>query len=106
MNWRMLLNVLKAQVRAGSITTFGECSQWAFGHRARGHAITAMLEAAALRGNSQSTNRVVFENGSCGAADAAYRQSNQLTAEGVILNGQTVDLARCIPVILCQLGNQ
>jgi alkylated DNA nucleotide flippase Atl1 len=100
MNWQMLLNVLQAQVHAGSITTYGECSQWAFGHRDGGHAITAMLQAAARRGNSQWTNRVVFENGSLGAADAAYGQAMQLIAEGITLNGQIVDLTLCTPVIL------
>jgi hypothetical protein len=59
-----------------------------------------MLEAAARSGNKLWTNRVVFDDGSCGAADAAYGQSAQLQAEGVPFVGQAVNLAQCRPVVL------
>ncbi len=99
-DWQQLLAILQQRVGAGQVTTYGECSQWAFGHRGGGQSIRAMLEAAARRGNQLWTNRVVFDDGSCGAADGAYGQSAQLQAEGVPFVGQTVNLAQCPPVVL------
>ena len=52
------------------------------------------------RGNQLWTNRVVFDDGSLGAANAAHGQSAQLQAEGVPFNGQGVDLVQCPPVAL------
>jgi alkylated DNA nucleotide flippase Atl1 len=100
MDWQQLLAVLQQQVAAGQVTTYGECSQWAFGHRSGGKSIRAMLEAAARRGNQLWTNRVVFDDGAFGAADAAHGQSAQLQAEGVAFDGQRVDLVQCPPVVL------
>jgi hypothetical protein len=70
--WPQLLDILQRRVGAGRVTTYGACSEWAFGHRRGGQAIRAMLETAARRGNQLWTNRVVSDDGSCGAADAAY----------------------------------
>ena len=98
--WQELLEILQKRVGMGQITTYGECSQWAFGSRKGGQSIRSMLEAAASRGYQIWTNRVVSGEGLCGAADAAYGQSAQLRAEGVPFAGDVVDLARCPPVIL------
>jgi alkylated DNA nucleotide flippase Atl1 len=100
-DWPQLLAILKQRVGPGQVTTYGECSQWAFGNRAGGNAIRAMLEAAARRGHQQVTNRVVFTDGELGAAVEAHGQLTQLQAEGVPLSGpRQVDLIRCPPVVL------
>lgn len=101
MNWQGLLAALQSDVGAGCVTTYGNCSVWAFQHRQGGQAIRAMLEAAATRGNYVWTNRVVFDDGEIGAAAHAYGQLAQLRSEGVPFSDSShVDLARCPPVTL------
>jgi alkylated DNA nucleotide flippase Atl1 len=100
MNWEQLLAVLQERVGAGLVTTYGNCSEWAFGHRCGGQSIRAMLEAAARRGHQEWTNRVVFDDGSLGRADEAHGQTSQLRGEGIQFQGEGVDLHRCPPVVL------
>lgn len=101
MNWQDLLAALQSRVGAGRVTTYGNCSEWAFQHRQGGKAIRAMLEAAATRGNQAWTNRVVFDDGEIGAAAHAHGQLTQLQNEGIpFIDTSHVDLARCPPVAL------
>ena len=99
-NWEQLVAILRKHVGPGQVTTYKECSLWAFDHSDGGNSVRAMLEAAAKRGHQVLTNRVVFTDGSCGAADQAYGQAAQLRAEGVPFVGQAVDLVLCPAVVL------
>ena len=99
--WEELLDILQQRVGDGQVTTYGNCSAWKYqGMRDCGRAVRSMLEAAARRGHQLWTNRVVFEDGSLGAAVEAHGQLDQLTREGVPFKGPRVDLAQCPPVVL------
>ena len=102
-NHIQLLAILRAHVGPGRVTTYRQCSLWAFGHVNGGSAVRSMLEANAKQGHFELTNRVVAIDGSCGAADQNYGQSAQLRAEGVPFIGQMVDLINCPPVVLPQV---
>ena len=102
-NHIQLLAILRAHVGPGRVTTYRQCSLWAFGHVNGGSAVRSMLEANAQQGHFELTNRVVAIDGSCGAADQNYGQSAQLRAEGVPFIGQMVDLINCPPVVLPQV---
>jgi alkylated DNA nucleotide flippase Atl1 len=93
---------LQSHVGVGRVTTYANCSIWAFGHAGAGPAIVAMLEAAASRGNQLWTNRVVQDSGG-GAAEpeANYGQRAQLVAVGVPFSANgSVDLQQCPPIVL------
>jgi alkylated DNA nucleotide flippase Atl1 len=100
--WKQLLEVLQRCVPAGQVTTYGECSQWAFGSRKGGNAIVAMLNAMAKRGYQRWSNRVVQDDG--GIADPpeqGYGQRAQLQAEGIPVDAQGhVNRAACPRVVL------
>ncbi len=102
-NHIQLLAILRAHVGPGRVTTYRQCSLWAFGHVNGGSAVRSMLEANAQQGHFELTNRVVAIDGSCGAADQNYGQSAQLRCEGVPFIGQMVDLINCPPVVLPQV---
>jgi len=101
MDWQRLLQALQQHVGFGQVTTYGNCSQWAFGHRGGSPAVVAMLDAIARNGHQQWTNRVVRDDGDIAPeADQAYGQRAQLQAEGVPFNVQgRVDFARRPAVI-------
>jgi len=99
MNWQSMLALIQSRVGAGQVTTYGNCSYWAFGHRGAGQSVRAMLEAAAIRGNQSWTNRVVANNGMLGRATHAHGQLTQLKSEGVPFSGPSrVDLVQCPPI--------
>jgi alkylated DNA nucleotide flippase Atl1 len=102
-HWEKLIAVLREHVGPGQVTTYKECSLCAFDHPDGGNSVRSMLEAGAKRGYHVLTNRVVFTDGSCGAADQVYGQSAQLKDEGVPFAGQAVDLQQCPPVKLPRL---
>ena len=83
MNWQKLLSALEQHVTRGQVTTYGNCSFWAFGHREGGQAISAMLEAAAKRGHQLWTNRVVADDGNLRSGARTHEQLAQLKNEGV-----------------------
>lgn len=97
-----LIAILQNNVGPGQVTTYGECSQWVYGHTGGGLAVGQRLEAAAKLGHQVLTNRVVGVDGSCGAADQAHGQSAQLRREGVpfIKDKNKVDMRNCPPVVL------
>ena len=98
--WEDLLEILKCHVGPGKVTTYADLSVWAYGRPDRSFFIVAMLKAAAKRGYFELTNRVVSNDGGCGAADKMYDQSAQLRLEGVPFTGDRVDLEKCPPVRL------
>ena len=102
MDWQQLLQALQQHVGVGQVTTFGNCSQWAFGHRNGCPAVAAMLNAIARNGHQQWkwTNRVVSDDGDIAPqADLAFRQRAQLQAEGVPFTPQgRVDFAQLTAV--------
>jgi alkylated DNA nucleotide flippase Atl1 len=101
MDWQTLLAELQLRVSAGQVTTYSNCSNWAFRHRNGGQSVRSMLEAAAIRGNGLWTNRVVFDDGELGAAAHAHGQLAQLQTEGVPFSSPSrIDLVRCPPVVL------
>lgn len=100
MDWKQLIAILQDHVGRGQVTTYRECSQWAYGHPDRGQAVTSLLQAGARNGHYELTNRVVAIDGSCGAADQNYGQSAQLRGEGVPFVGDRVDMLNCPPVVL------
>lgn len=98
--WEDLLEILKCHVGPGKVTTYADLSVWAYGRPDRNSPIVSMLTAAAKRGYFELTNRVVSNDGGCGAADKMYDQSAQLRLEGVPFTGDRVDLEKCPPVRL------
>jgi alkylated DNA nucleotide flippase Atl1 len=100
-NWHQLLQALQKHVGVGQITTYGNCSQWAFGHTGGCPSVVAMLNAAANNGHQQWTNRVVRDDGDIAPEpDLAYGQSAQLLGEGVPFTPQGhVDLATLPAVV-------
>ena len=102
MDWEQLLAALQRSLVPGQITTYGECSQWAYQHRRGSPSIVAMLNAIARRGHHVWSNRVVQDDGGIAdPADAGYGQRAQLEAEGVPFTPLgRVDLALCPPQAL------
>jgi alkylated DNA nucleotide flippase Atl1 len=101
MDWQQLLAALQRSLRPGQVTTYGECSQWANGHRRGSPSIVAMLNAIARRGHQVWSNRVVQDDGGIAEPpDTGYGQRAQLAAEGVPFDGDRVDLTRCPAVAL------
>jgi alkylated DNA nucleotide flippase Atl1 len=101
MDWQQLLAALQRSLRPGQITTYGECSQWANGHRRGSPSFVARLNAMARRGHHVWSNRVVQDDG--GIAEqphTGYGQRAQLVAEGVPFDGDRVDLTRCPAIAL------
>ena len=101
MAWQELVAVLREQVGEGQVTTYGNCSEWANGHRLGGRGIAAGLRRAAREGCSQLTNRVVSSTGKLGAAVEEYGQLSQLQREKVPFRAERrINLALCPPVVL------
>lgn len=97
MDRQQLLQALQQHVGFGQVTTYGNCSQLAFGHTGGCLAVVSMLNAIALNGGQQWSNRVVRGDGDIAPqADQAYGQRAQLQAEGVPFNAQgRVNFAQC-----------
>ena len=93
MNWEQLLDLLKSEVPAGYITTYGELSGHIFGKRTGGQAIRAMLKAAVDSDytNARFTNRVVYSSGKVADVNG---QIYQLIAEGIMVSGTEIDLSK------------
>jgi len=96
MDGEQLLEALKQHVGCGQVTTYANCSQWAYGHRGGCPAVVSMLNKVARNGHQQWTNRVVQRDGGIASEpDQAYGQRAQLQAEGVPFTPQgRVDFAR------------
>jgi len=96
MDWQQLLQALQQHVGRGQVTTYANCSQWAYGHRGGCPAVVSMLNKVARNGHQQLTNRVVQRDGGIAPEpDQAYGQRAQLQAEGVPFTPQgRVDFAR------------
>ena len=101
MDGQQLLQALQQHVGCGQVTTYGNCSQWAFGHTGGCPAVVAMLNAVARNGHQQWTNRVVRDDGDIAPEpDQAYGQRAQLQAEGVPSTPQgRVDFAKLPAVV-------
>jgi alkylated DNA nucleotide flippase Atl1 len=101
-DWQQLLQRLQQLVGPGQVTTYGNCSHWAFNHRNGGPAVAAMLEAVANNGQEVLSNRVIQDDGGVAAAPAlAHGQQLQLQQEGIPFNPQgRVDWAQITPVVL------
>ena len=102
MNWQQLLQRLQQFVGAGQVTTYGNCSMWAFNHRGGGPAVGAMLQAIANNGQQLWSNRVVQDDGGIAVPPAlANGQQFQLQQEGVPFDPQGhVDWTQIVPVVL------
>ncbi len=88
-----LLRHLVRHVPAGTVTTYGELSTWAFGNAGASQAIVAMLNAAVRvrQSHAEYTNRVVRKDG--GVVDV-NGQLDQLLREGIRISNGKVDMKR------------
>ncbi len=86
-----ILSLLMDRVPAGSLTTYGDLSAWAFGNTGSAQAIVAMLNAAvnANAANAVYTNRVVKKDGTIVDVNG---QLNQLRGEGIRVVDGRADL--------------
>ena len=107
MNWSDLVAVLKTNVSSGSVTTYAEVSNWAYGKPNLNHPVRSLLRGAANHGHLALTNRVVATSG--GLADLPQgreQQLEQLRSEGVPLTSAgAVDFSRITPVVLKNHGD-
>ena len=97
-----LVQALQIRVRAGSVTTYAEVSQWAYGVRTRNQPVRSLLRGAYSNGHQLLTNRVVKVSGDLAALpEGTSQQQTQLQSEGVPFNGTgSVDFKRITPVTL------
>jgi alkylated DNA nucleotide flippase Atl1 len=97
-----LVQVLLNKVKPGSVTTYAEVSQWAYGVRTRNQPVRSLLRAAVAKGHQTLTNRVVKTSGELASLpEGAGQQLAQLQAEGVpVLSHGAVDFQRTKPVAL------
>ena len=97
-----LVNVLRLNVHAGSVTTYADVSQWAYGVRTRNQPVRSLLRGACSLGHQVLTNRVVKVSGQLAALpEGTSQQLAQLQAEGVPVTGDgRVDFKRTEPVSL------
>lgn len=93
MNWEQLIDLLKSSLPSGSVTTYGELSEYLLGHRKGGQSVRAMLQAAVDRDftNSLFTNRVVYTNGRVADVNG---QTYQLEVEGFTIENGHIDLTK------------
>ncbi|OCH08380.1 MGMT family protein [Aliivibrio fischeri] len=91
MNWENILNVIIKHVPNGSITTYGNLSEYCFNHRKGGQSIRAMLQAAVDDdfNNSIHTNRVIYSNGKIADVNG---QLGQLINEGQIIKKDKINV--------------
>ena len=102
MNWSDLVAVLGTQVPAGSVTTYAEVSNWAYGKPNLNQPVRSLLRGAASHGHLRLTNRVVAVSGNLAdLPQGREQQLEQLKTEGVPLTAAgSVDLSRITPVTL------
>ena len=95
-----LIHVLRNKVHAGSVTTYAEVSQWAYGIRTMNQPVRALLRGAYSKGHQLLTNRVVKASGALAELpEGTSQQLAQLQAEGVPITGSgSVDFKRTKPV--------
>ncbi len=106
MNWSALVTVLKTSVPAGSVTTYAEVSNWAYGKPNLNQPVRSLLRGAANHGHLALTNRVVATSG-CLAdlPQGREQQLEQLKAEGVPLTSAgAVDFSKIKPINLISQG--
>jgi alkylated DNA nucleotide flippase Atl1 len=102
MTWEDLVEELRRALPRGSVTTYAEISDWAYGSRNKNQPVRSLLRGAANHGNVELTNRVVRENGDfADLPEGKEQQRNQLRNESVPLTrGGKVDFSRIRPVSL------
>jgi alkylated DNA nucleotide flippase Atl1 len=102
MNWSDLVALLKTNVPAGSITTYADVSNWAYGKPNLNQPVRSLLRGAANPGYLSLTNRVVAAAGQLAdLPQGREQQLAQLRAEGVpITAAGAVDFSRITPVTL------
>ncbi|MEZ9566274.1 MULTISPECIES: hypothetical protein [Vibrio] len=93
MQWTGLLEVLKNQLPAGKVTSYGVLSTFVFHKATAGQAIRSMLQAAVNDDfrNSEFTNRVIYSDGRVADVNG---QIHQLQAEGIPIESSIVDLSK------------
>jgi len=102
MNWQQLVDVLTANVPAGSITTYAEVSNWVYGVPNRNQPVRSMLVGARNNGHAVLTNRVVSADGTfADLPDGANQQRDQLIGENVPFDhAGNIDLNAIAPIVL------
>ena len=102
MNWQQLVDVLTTNVPAGSITTYAEVSNWAYGVPNRNHPVRSMLVGARNNGHAVLTNRVVSVDGTfVDQPDGTNQQRDQLVEENIPFNhAGNIDLGAIAPTVL------
>lgn len=102
MNWSELVAVLTTHVPAGSVTTYAEISNWAYGTPNMNKPVRSLLHGAANHGHLILTNRVIAANGLlANVPEGQEQQIVQLRSEGVpISSAGAVDLSEITPVTL------
>jgi alkylated DNA nucleotide flippase Atl1 len=100
--WQQLLAALQRSLTTGQITTYGQCSRWAYGNGRGERSIIAMLNVIARSGHQVWSNRVVPDDGGIAeASEQTYGQRSQLKGEGILFDVQDrVDFAHSPPVVL------
>ena len=102
MKWQDLVEVLARHVPSGTVTTYAEVSEWAYGKRNLNQPVRSMLRGAANNGFQKLTNRVIASDGSLAdIPEGSEQQRAQLIAEGLILiNEYVVNLNNHAPIKL------
>jgi alkylated DNA nucleotide flippase Atl1 len=106
MNWQALVAMLKTSVPSGSVTTYAEVSNWAYGKPNLNHPVRSLLRGAANHGHQALTNRVVATSGNLAdLPQGREQQLEQLKAERVpITSTGIVDFSKISPVKLMYQG--
>jgi alkylated DNA nucleotide flippase Atl1 len=107
MKWSDLVAVLKANVPPGSVTTYADVSNWAYGKPNLNQPVRSLLRGAANNGHLALTNRVVAMSGSLAdLPQGREQQLEQLRSEGVPLtSAAAVDFSRITPVKIRNQGD-
>jgi alkylated DNA nucleotide flippase Atl1 len=102
MNWQDLVDVLQAQVPAGSVTTYAQVSLLGYKVPNRNHPVRSLLVGARNNMFQHLTNRVVGVEGELAdLPDGTGQQRQQLEAEGIPFTADgRVDFTQIAPVPL------
>jgi alkylated DNA nucleotide flippase Atl1 len=97
-----LVQVLRAKVHTGRVTTYAEVSEWAYGVRNKNQPVRSLLRGAYNNGNQILTNRVVKTSGELASLpEGTQQQLEQLRSEDVpITEAGSVDFKRIQAVVL------
>lgn len=106
MNWQALVAMLQTSVPFGSVTTYAEVSNWAYGKSNLNHPVRSLLRGAANHGHQALTNRVVTTSGDLAdLPQGRKKQFEQLKAESVAITSTgMVDFSKITPVKLTYQG--